>query len=116
MVQRLLNTLVAHGFVEQSPQTRKYAIGYRAFMVGRGYVAASGIVDAALPVLRALVDETQLNAYVGEIRDDYALYLLVLQSRGPIAVRRHQASVRCFTPPQWERRCCSIWPLTPWSS
>ena len=87
MVQRLLNTLAAHGFVEQIPQTRKYAIGHRAFMVGRTYVAANGVVDAALPVLRTLVDEAELNAYVGEIRDVHALYLLVLQSRGPIAVR-----------------------------
>jgi DNA-binding IclR family transcriptional regulator len=87
MVQRLLNTLAAHGFVEQNPQTRKYAIGHRAFVVGRSYVAASTVVDAAMPVLRALVDSTDLNAYVGEIRETSALYLLVLQSRGPIAVR-----------------------------
>jgi DNA-binding IclR family transcriptional regulator len=87
MVQRLLNTLAAHGFVEQTPQTRKYAIGHRAFMVGRAYLAAGGVVDAALPMLRSLVDATELNAYVGEIRDAHALYLLVLQSKGPIAVR-----------------------------
>jgi IclR family KDG regulon transcriptional repressor len=87
MVQRLLNTLAAHGFVEQTPQTRKYAIGHRAFMVGRAYVAAGGVVDAALPVLRTLVDTTELNAYVGEMRDAHALYLLVLQSKGPVAVR-----------------------------
>lgn len=87
MVQRLLNTLVAHSFVEQNAQTRKYAIGHRAFVVGRGYIASSSVVDAAMPVLRALVDATELNAYVGEVRDGFALYLLVLQSRGPIAVR-----------------------------
>jgi len=87
MVQRLLNTLSAHGFVEQTPQTRKYAIGHQAFMVGRAYLVTGGVVDAALPVLRSLVDSTELNAYVGEMRDAHALYLLVLQSKGPIAVR-----------------------------
>lgn len=87
MVQRLLNTLAAHGFVEQTPQTRKYAIGHQAFAVGRAYLAAGGVVDAALPVLRTLVDTTELNAYVGESREAQALYLLVLQSKGPIAVR-----------------------------
>jgi IclR family transcriptional regulator, KDG regulon repressor len=87
MVQRLLNTLAAHGFVEQNLQTRKYAIGYRAFVVGKSYVTGSSVVEAALPVLRVLVADNDLNAYVGEIRDDYALYLLVLQSRGPVAVR-----------------------------
>jgi DNA-binding IclR family transcriptional regulator len=87
MVQRLLNTLAAHGFVEQTPQTRKYAIGHQAFAVGRAYLAAGGVVDAALPVLRTLVDTTELNAYVGESREAHALYLLVLQSKGPIAVR-----------------------------
>jgi DNA-binding IclR family transcriptional regulator len=87
MVQRLLNTLAAHGFVEQAPQTRKYGIGHRAFTVGRAYLVAGGVVEAALPALRALVDRTELNAYVGEIRDAAALYLLVLQSKGPIAVR-----------------------------
>ncbi len=87
MVQRLLNTLAAHGFVEQAPQTRKYAIGHGAFMVGRAYLATGGVVDAALPVLRSLVDTTELNAYVGEMRDAHALYLLVLQSKGPVAVR-----------------------------
>lgn len=87
MVQRLLNTLAAHDFVEQAPESRKYGIGHRAFAVGRAYLAAGGVVDAALPVLRTLVDKTELNAYVGEMRDAHALYLLVLQSKGPIAVR-----------------------------
>jgi DNA-binding IclR family transcriptional regulator len=87
MVQRLLNTLAAHGFVEQNRQTRKYAIGHRAFMVGKTYVTGSSVVEAAMPVLRSLVAETDLNAYVGEIHENYALYLLVLQSRGPVAVR-----------------------------
>ena len=87
MVQRLLNTLAAHGFVEQNRHTRKYAVGHRAFMIGKSYVTSSSVVEAAMPVLRGLVAESDLNAYVGEIRGDYALYLLVLQSRGPVAVR-----------------------------
>src|SRR4051812_32918763 len=65
MVHRLLNTLAAHGFVEQNRFTRKYAIGHRAFMVGKRYVISSSVAEAATPVLRSLVADTDLNAYIG---------------------------------------------------
>jgi IclR family transcriptional regulator, KDG regulon repressor len=87
MAQRILNTLLCRGFVEQNSKTRKYSIGHQTFVVGRKYVTANGLIETALSVLRRVVDETQLNAYIGELANGYAVYLLVLQSRGPIAVR-----------------------------
>ena len=40
-LQRLLDTLAERRFVEQTAETWKYAVGHRAFMVGRACLAAA---------------------------------------------------------------------------
>jgi DNA-binding IclR family transcriptional regulator len=34
IVQRLLNTLLGYGFVEQDPATRRYRVGHRSMVLG----------------------------------------------------------------------------------
>lgn len=87
IAHRLVQTLAARGFLEQNPETLRYRIGGRAFEVGHRYATASGVEDAALPILRGLTKDHELNAYLGVLRGDHVVYLVALQSRGPIVIR-----------------------------
>jgi DNA-binding IclR family transcriptional regulator len=86
IAQRLLATLSAGGYVEQSPHGQKYRVGYRAFQVGRSFLAKTDLREASLPELRAMAERNQVNAYLGVRRDRVMVYIDALQSTGPIAI------------------------------
>ena len=87
IAQRLVSTLAALGYLEQSPTTLKYRVGYRAFQVGGAYIAHSDVNQASLPELRQLAERHDLNGFLGVLRDRKIVYLATVQSRGPIAIR-----------------------------
>lgn len=84
---RLLVTLLNEGFLEQHPVSLKYRIGYDAFHVGAAYLRSSGIDTVAPPVLRSLVDEHGLNAFLGVMREHELVYLLAMQCQNSVALR-----------------------------
>lgn len=86
IVQRLLATLASRGYVENSAKDQKYRIGYRAFQVGRRFLAETDLRGACLPELRAMAEHNKVNAYLGVRRDDEMVYIEALQSTGPIAI------------------------------
>jgi IclR family KDG regulon transcriptional repressor len=87
IVQRLLNTLAARGFVEQAPETRRYRLGVRARALGQGVDWHRRMLDAAEAELNALAGEHRLNGFLGVLRRDRTAYLLAVQSSGPITIR-----------------------------
>jgi DNA-binding IclR family transcriptional regulator len=87
IVQRLLNTLAARGFVEQASGTRRYRLGVRARSLGQGVDWHRRMLNAAESELKALAGEHRLNGFLGVLRRDRAAYLLAVQSSGPITVR-----------------------------
>src|SRR5574341_626777 len=87
IVHRLARTLAERGFLEQNPATLRYRIGARTFQVGQQDALGNGLEEAALPVLRVLTREHELNAYLGVLSQDAVLYLQALQSTGPIIIR-----------------------------
>lgn len=87
IVQRLMRTLAAGGYVEQTADAPKYRIGYRAFQVGRSYLTQSNLYDMTLPELRAIAERDQVNMFLGVLRDRAVVYLAAVQSSGPIAIR-----------------------------
>lgn len=91
IVQRLLHTLVECGYVERADGS-KYRIGYRAFQVGRRYLAHGDLHAASLPELRAMAERDRVNAYLGVLRDRSIVYLEAIQSSGPIAIVSHPGS------------------------
>lgn len=86
IVQRLIGTLLDFGFIERSPHGKTYRIGYRAFQVGRCYLAQNDLHTVSQPELRALAEQHHVNAYLGVLRDKRVVYLAAQQSRGPIAI------------------------------
>lgn len=81
IVQRLLNTLLSYGFVEQDPSTRRYRIGHRSMALGASNRNADGLMRSAHDILRKLADEESLNGYLGAISGDRGIYLLSVPSR-----------------------------------
>jgi len=55
---RLLATLVAHGFVERDPATRRYRLGIRLFELGSAAIHERGLHSSAHPVLEQLTQAT----------------------------------------------------------
>lgn len=81
IVQRLLNTLLAYGFVEQDAATRRYRIGHRSMVLGASNRNGDNLMRSAHDLLRKLADEESLNGYVGSISGDRGIYLLSVPSR-----------------------------------
>lgn len=87
IVQRLANTLVRAGYVEQVPETRRYRLGYRALLLGAAMRHDDRLLATASGELQRLADDHRLNGYLGVLRDGNVIYLHCAQSSGPIAVR-----------------------------
>ncbi|MDW6023290.1 IclR family transcriptional regulator [Mesorhizobium sp. BAC0120] len=81
IVQRLLNTLLSYGFVEQEPSTRRYRIGHQSMVLGASNRNADGLIRSAHDVLRARAEDEGLNGYLGAVSGDRGIYLLSVPSR-----------------------------------
>jgi DNA-binding IclR family transcriptional regulator len=85
IAQRLLRTLANAGYLEQSGEAARYAIGYRAFQVGNAFIGQSSLHSAVMPELYAMADQ-HINGFLGVLRDRAVVYLATVQSNGPIAL------------------------------
>jgi DNA-binding IclR family transcriptional regulator len=92
IVQRLVGTLASFGYLEQSPVSRRYRIGYKAFQVGNAYLSGSDVSETSLPELRAMADRDGLNTFLGVLREGAVVYLATIQAAGPIAIRNAPGS------------------------
>lgn len=84
---RLLVTLLKEGFIEQHPVSLKYRIGYEAFQTGAAYLRSANLDTVAPPILRALVDEHRVNAFLGVMREHEVVYLLTMECPNSVAIR-----------------------------
>lgn len=96
IVQRLLNTLHARGYVEQLDSTRTYRIGPRAAGLGVHLMRDDALLADAREELDQLAAEHQLNGFLGAVRRGRLVYLLAIQSHGPIAIRNAPGSIAAF--------------------
>jgi DNA-binding IclR family transcriptional regulator len=87
IVQRLTNTLVVAGYVEQVAETRRYKLGYRAMQLGGAMITEDRLISLAAKELQELADNHQLNGYLGALRNNRVVYLHSVQSSGPVVVR-----------------------------
>ncbi|WP_011581695.1 MULTISPECIES: IclR family transcriptional regulator [Chelativorans] len=87
IVQRLVNTFLEHGFVEQDRISRRYSIGYRAFSLGNSILRKDRMIVSAQRQLEMVASNHELNGYLGRRHGNQAVYLLCVQSVGPIAIR-----------------------------
>ncbi|MCT9000172.1 IclR family transcriptional regulator [Chelativorans intermedius] len=86
-IQRLLNTLADHGYVEQAADTRRYRIGHGVLALAQHVLRKDRLIGLAEPELQALAAEGCFNAFLGVRRGSAGLYLLAVQSRSPVVIR-----------------------------
>lgn len=86
-IQRLLNTLAKHGYVEQAADTRRYRIGHGVLVLAQHVLRKDRLMGFAEPELQALAAEGCFNAFLGVRSGSAGLYLLAVQSRSPVVIR-----------------------------
>lgn len=87
IVQRLVTTLVAGGYLEQEIETRRYRLGFRALVLGAAVRRDDRLLSVATEELEKLARDHRLNGYLGVVRGKDVIYLESIQSSGPISVR-----------------------------
>lgn len=86
-VQRILNTLGRHGYVEQAPDSRRYRLGPAVLALAQRALSKDQLVSAAEPELQALAARGCFNAFLGVRQQDRGIYVLTVQSRSPVVIR-----------------------------
>ncbi|WP_421988862.1 helix-turn-helix domain-containing protein [Roseococcus sp.] len=85
-VQRLVNTLAQGGWIEQDAATLRYRLGGALLAMADRVDLTDRMAEAARLALAPLA-ERGLNGYLGVLRGSQALYLVSVQSTGPVAIR-----------------------------
>jgi len=83
-IHRHLRTLVAAGYVTQDPDTEKYAIGVKFWLIGKSVADQFGFLSAARKVVTALRDELGHTVTAGII--DKHDMLMIDTERGTSAI------------------------------
>lgn len=74
-VHRLLGTLMAHGLVEQSPETSRYRLGMRFVELGMEILDRQSVRTVAYPVLNRLMEECKEVVHLGIVSDFEVVYV-----------------------------------------
>jgi DNA-binding IclR family transcriptional regulator len=87
IVQRLINSLAARGYIEKDRDSGHYRLGHRSLALGASGEHDFDYIVSARAELEKLAHEYHLNGFVSVLRDGRAIYLLAVQADGPIAIR-----------------------------
>lgn len=79
-VHRLLGTLMAHGFVEQDPDTSHYRLGMRFVEIGMEILDHQSIRAVSYPVLSGLMEQAKEVVHLGIVSDYEVVYVEKIDS------------------------------------
>ena len=88
-VHRLLTTLVAHGFVDRDPATRRYALGIRLFELGSAAIRERGLHSVAQPAIEALSKETGETCHLAVLSGIEAVYVYKVDGTSSVIMSSH---------------------------
>lgn len=74
-VHRLLATLITRGYAQQDPETGKYALGLRPFVLGQAYLEQTDLRRIVHPALQRLVEATGETANLVVMDREEVVYL-----------------------------------------
>jgi DNA-binding IclR family transcriptional regulator len=86
-VRRFLLTMQHHGFVDQDPVTRKYALGTVVLEMGAAVPVNRGMREVARPIMLDLADRTGLTVFLGVVSHGEALCVERVDAPSAILVR-----------------------------
>jgi DNA-binding IclR family transcriptional regulator len=83
-VHRLLSTLLAHGFIERDPSTRRYRLGIKLFEIGSLVIHERGLHAAAHPVVEELAVSTGETCHLAVLSGTDAVYVYKIDGASTI--------------------------------
>lgn len=81
---RLLTTLQSHRFAEFDDVNQHWMIGVEAYRIGSGFLNRINLVEAAQPIMQALVRETGETANLAIVDDGEVVFVRQIESPNPI--------------------------------
>jgi IclR family KDG regulon transcriptional repressor len=85
-VFRLLATLETRGYIEQNKLNGNYHLGVKTFEMGQVFIAQTGLLKQARPVMDDLVHLCNETVYVGVLRGDRVVYLDIAETTQSVRV------------------------------
>ncbi|MBO0781389.1 MAG: IclR family transcriptional regulator [Ktedonobacteraceae bacterium] len=86
-VHRLLATLHTFGFVYFDVESRRYSLGLRLFLLSQQVTLVRKLSEAALPVMRRVVEVTKETALISILDGEEMMYVERVDSPQPVSVR-----------------------------
>lgn len=83
---RLFATLCTRGYVEQERQTGNYRLGVKTFELGQVFLAKTGLLKRARPVMEELSRACNESVYLAVLREDRVVYLDIAETRQSVRV------------------------------
>jgi len=81
---RILATLQKHRLVEFNDTSQEWSVGLEAFRIGSSYLERTNIIEAALPVMRRLMEETGETANLAIADKGDVVFLSQVETHNPI--------------------------------
>ena len=75
-------TLEELDYVHKAPSTRRYSLGLKAYGLGQAMMKSFSMAEAALPVMRKLVDSTDLTSHLAVLDKDQAVCVQKAEPQG----------------------------------
>ncbi len=83
---RLLGTLIAHNFVHQDPDTKKYMLGFKIMELSGAFGEQSKIETFLRPVLKYVCEKTQQNTHLAMLHGQDVVFIAVEQPRNSLSM------------------------------
>jgi DNA-binding IclR family transcriptional regulator len=87
-VHRILNTLVAEGFIEQDSVTGRYHLGPEALFLGLACLNSRHLGSECIPIMRDLSTQTGESVNLGILRGKSVIYVHQVESPQPLRFAR----------------------------
>ena len=78
----ILRTLQTQGYLNRDPQSGKYRVGLKILSLSRGALSGIDVREVALPVMRNLMQKTQLTCHLAILDGPDAVYIEKVEPEG----------------------------------
>jgi DNA-binding IclR family transcriptional regulator len=78
----ILRTLEKQGYLNRNPETGKYRVGLKVLSLSRGALSGIDVREVALPIMRHLMERTNLTCHLAILDGPDAVYIEKVEAQG----------------------------------
>jgi len=78
----ILRTLVKHGYLNRDAHSGKYRVGLKILSLSRGALSGLDVREVALPIMRHLMEKTNLTCHLAILDGPEAVYIEKVEPQG----------------------------------